>query len=117
HCQRLQPTWEEIATQMKGKVNVGQVDCNTQKELCRRFRVRGYPTLVHVHNRRGKKERKSRSAESLVAFATKGYKTAPAVSALKSPFGPLENAKAHAVRALVKAKGLVLEQVEMGTPM
>ncbi|CAM9579677.1 unnamed protein product [Ectocarpus sp. 12 AP-2014] len=117
HCQRLQPTWEELATELKGKVNVGQVNCDRDYSLCRRFHVAGYPTLVHVHNRRTRVYKKSRGKEALVAFALNGYKKQVAVSALKSPFGPLENFKALVAREALRAKKFVVSTIEKGTPM
>lgn len=60
---------------------------------------------------------KARSTEALAKFALEGYKKQVAVSALKSPFGPLENFKALIVRGTMKAKAFVLVQIEQGTPM
>lgn len=53
----------------------------------------------------------------MVKFALEGYKKQPAISALKSPFGPLENFKALVVRGTVRVKEFVLVQIETGTPM
>lgn len=50
-------------------------------------------------------------------FALEGYKKQAAVSALKSPFGPLENFKALVVKGTMKVKDFVLVQIETGTPM
>lgn len=68
------------------------------------------PFLLHT-------KQKARSKDAMEAFALRGYKMAPAISALKSPFGPLQNFKALLLQATVHAKDLVVEQVEMGTPM
>eukprot|EP00903_Cladosiphon_okamuranus_P005664 g5627.t1 len=118
YCQRLQPTWEELATELKGKVNVGQVNCDRDPALCRRFHIGAYPTLVHVHKRRAREYTKqSRSKEAMAKFALEGYKKQRAVSALKSPFGPLENFKALVLRSTMRVKDFVLVQIETGTPM
>lgn len=60
HCKKLAPTYEEVATTLKGKINVGKVDCTVEKgtqlafilfsftiplETASRFGIRGYPTL------------------------------------------------------------------------
>jgi len=49
HCSRLKPTWEELATNMQSdsnrKVNIAQVDCTVETELCSTQDVTGYPTL------------------------------------------------------------------------
>lgn len=59
---------------------------------------------------------KGRSKADLAQFAVKGYKVTPAISALKSPFGPIENFKAYLVRGIHHVHKFVMEQVESGTP-
>ncbi len=48
HCQRLKPTWEELATKLAVKegeqVAIAQVDCTIDTELCSKQDVTGYPT-------------------------------------------------------------------------
>ncbi|CAN9108530.1 unnamed protein product [Alternaria alternata] len=46
HCQALAPTWANLARQMKGKLNVGEVNCDAEKKLCKAAGVRGYPTML-----------------------------------------------------------------------
>ena len=46
HCQALAPTWANLARQMKGKLNIGEVDCDVERKLCKEARVRGYPTML-----------------------------------------------------------------------
>lgn len=46
HCQELAPTWESMARQMRGKLNVGQVNCDVERKLCKDAKVRGYPTML-----------------------------------------------------------------------
>jgi len=46
HCQALKPNWDNMARQMKGKLNVGEVDCDVEKRLCKDAKVRGYPTML-----------------------------------------------------------------------
>lgn len=53
----------------------------------------------------------------MAKFAQEGFKKEVAISALKSPFGPLENFKALVVRGTLKVKDFVLVQIEAGTPM
>ncbi|XP_058515736.1 protein disulfide-isomerase A6 homolog [Ochotona princeps] len=45
HCKSLAPTWEELATVLKGKVRVGKVDATTEKILASTYQIQGFPTL------------------------------------------------------------------------
>ena len=45
HCKKLAPTWEEYST-AQDLVNIGSVDCTTEKEICAKYEVKGYPTLL-----------------------------------------------------------------------
>lgn len=46
HCQALAPVWASLARQMKGKLNIGEVNCDIEKRLCKDANVRGYPTML-----------------------------------------------------------------------
>jgi len=48
HCKRLAPEYAKAAAALAAldaPIEIGNVDCTTNKELCSRFGVRGYPTL------------------------------------------------------------------------
>ncbi|VDM04627.1 unnamed protein product [Schistocephalus solidus] len=48
HCKRIAPEFEAAATQLKESqpnVQLAEVDCTTEKDLCERYGVTGYPTL------------------------------------------------------------------------
>ena len=45
HCKKLSPTWESLATNLKGKVNVGKVDVPENRDLGSRFGIKGFPTI------------------------------------------------------------------------
>ncbi|EAT80055.1 hypothetical protein HBI56_149260 [Parastagonospora nodorum] len=46
HCQALAPNWKNLARQMRGNLNIGEVNCDEQKRLCKEAGVRGYPTML-----------------------------------------------------------------------
>ncbi|KAL0083465.1 thioredoxin-like protein [Phycomyces blakesleeanus] len=71
HCQRLAPTWVQMAKDLKGQVDVGEVNCNDHRDLCTKYGVSGFPTLKmfaqgEIHN-----YMEDRSLSSLVRFAKK----------------------------------------------
>lgn len=46
HCKRLAPTWEEVATELKGEVNVAKVDVTQNRALGKQYGIKGFPTLL-----------------------------------------------------------------------
>ncbi|KAH1081733.1 hypothetical protein J1N35_021494 [Gossypium stocksii] len=46
HCKRLAPEWKRAANNLKGKVKLGHVDCDSEKSLMSRFNVQGFPTIL-----------------------------------------------------------------------
>ena len=46
HCQHLAPNWSGMARKMEGQVNIGEVNCDIEKRLCRDVKVKGYPTIL-----------------------------------------------------------------------
>jgi protein disulfide-isomerase len=45
HCQALAPAWQQLAKEMKGRLNIGEVNCDAESRLCKDVHVRGYPTI------------------------------------------------------------------------
>jgi protein disulfide-isomerase len=45
HCQALAPSWLAMSQEMKGTLNVGEVNCDVEKRLCKDAGVRGFPTM------------------------------------------------------------------------
>lgn len=45
HCQDLAPKWSQMAIELRGKLNVGEVNCDVDSRLCKDVRVEGYPTI------------------------------------------------------------------------
>ncbi|KAF4636587.1 hypothetical protein G7Y89_g1498 [Cudoniella acicularis] len=46
HCQAMAPNWVQLAKEFKGKLNIGEVNCEVETRLCKDVRVRGYPTIL-----------------------------------------------------------------------
>ncbi|GAN07898.1 thioredoxin-domain-containing protein [Mucor ambiguus] len=45
HCKSLAPTWTEMASQLRGQINVGEVNCEALPTVCETYEIRGFPTL------------------------------------------------------------------------
>ncbi|KAI2607101.1 thioredoxin-like protein [Hypoxylon fragiforme] len=46
HCQAMASNWQQLAKEMKGKLNVGEVNCDAESRLCKDAHLRGYPTVL-----------------------------------------------------------------------
>uniref|UniRef100_A0A7S3DLN8 Thioredoxin domain-containing protein n=1 Tax=Entomoneis paludosa TaxID=265537 RepID=A0A7S3DLN8_9STRA len=86
HCKRLEPLWQELAkdvNEMEGgangdefdlaSVNVARVDCTTDKKVCQRFGVSGYPTLKFFADRKMYTYKGTRTLEAFKEYVAGGY--------------------------------------------
>jgi protein disulfide-isomerase len=46
HCQHLAPNWASMAREMQGTLNIGEVNCDVEKRLCKDAKAKAYPTIV-----------------------------------------------------------------------
>ncbi|KAK3829715.1 MAG: thioredoxin-like protein [Linnemannia gamsii] len=72
HCKALAPTYEELAKELKGKVNVAKVDCPANDAVCRSQKVRGYPTIKLHQNGQASEFNGQRQLANMAAFAVGG---------------------------------------------
>lgn len=47
HCQHLAPTWAQLGKELKGQLNVGEVNCDAEPRLCKDAKVSAYPTIYY----------------------------------------------------------------------
>uniref|UniRef100_A0A0G4HA07 Thioredoxin domain-containing protein n=1 Tax=Chromera velia CCMP2878 TaxID=1169474 RepID=A0A0G4HA07_9ALVE len=78
HCKNLAPAWEEVATELKGKIKVAKVDATVERAVASRFGIQGFPTLKLFPA--GKKSDSSvqdyngpRTARDLISYAESFY--------------------------------------------
>lgn len=48
HCQALAPTWAQMAKELQGQLNVGEVNCDAEPRLCKDARIKGFPTMYFL---------------------------------------------------------------------
>ena len=46
HCKAMAPNWVQLGKEMKGRLNVGEVNCDQETRLCKDVHLRGYPTIL-----------------------------------------------------------------------
>ena len=77
HCRRLEPTWNELAEKVGGKVNIAKINVDESPSTAERFNIKGFPTLIFL--RRGKFYKytsSDRTLETLERFTSETYKEA-----------------------------------------
>lgn len=71
HCQALKPNWATMARDMQGVLNIGEVNCDVEKRLCKDAHVRGYPTLLFFRGGERVEYSGLRGVGDLISYARK----------------------------------------------
>ncbi|OWP03542.1 hypothetical protein B2J93_7560 [Marssonina coronariae] len=91
HCQAMAPNWVQLAKEMKGKLNVGEVNCEVESRLCKDVRVRGYPTILFFRGGERVEYDGLRGLGDLVSYANKAIDVGDGVKDIDAlEFGELE---------------------------
>ncbi|KAI8999808.1 thioredoxin-like protein [Gaertneriomyces semiglobifer] len=84
HCQKLKPVFLDLAPAVKGRVNIGLVNCDIETKTCKEFGIRGYPTLKFLQLPDTQIDYKSaRTHDQLRDFAL-SFSSKPAFAAVKA---------------------------------
>jgi thiol-disulfide isomerase/thioredoxin len=84
-CPQLRPTWEAVATELQGRVNVAEVDGDYNRGTARRFNVTKYPTILLIRRGSYYPYDDFRTVRPLVEFATGRYTNVKAVPVKPEP--------------------------------
>lgn len=79
HCKSLSPILDSAATQLVGKLSIGKIDCTSEKELCKKHAIKGYPTLKYYRHGEYYDYPLGRDLHSIVMFGNKMSKSAVTV--------------------------------------
>lgn len=71
HCQHLAPIWTQLAKEMEGKLNVGEVNCEATPRLCKDARVSAYPTIYYFRGGERVEYNGLRGLGDLISFTGK----------------------------------------------
>ena|SRR5947207_14064647 len=71
HCKHMSEAWTELAREMKGKLNIGEVNCESESRICKDVKLRGYPSLIFFKGGERVEYDGLRGLGDLVSFAGK----------------------------------------------
>ncbi|KAK1418165.1 hypothetical protein QVD17_27304 [Tagetes erecta] len=75
HCQALTPTWEKVATVLKGVASVAAIDADADKSIAQEYGIQGFPTIkVFVPGKPPVDYQGAREAKPIAEFAFKQVK-------------------------------------------
>ena len=72
HCKALMPTWNLVTEQVESDdshVAMTSIDCTTQESLCTKYKIQGFPSIMHGSSHDLEPYEGGRDEESLLAFA------------------------------------------------
>lgn len=73
HCQRLAPTWDELATHFEShpNIHISKLDCTLYSLTCQQNEIKGYPTLLLFEEGQVReKYTGNRDLQSLIEFVS-----------------------------------------------
>lgn len=79
HCLEIAPKWKEMAHQKQGQLNVGEVNCEVERRLCKDVKVNGYPTMLFFRGGERIEYHGMRGLGDLIDFGTKAVAIADGI--------------------------------------
>ena len=70
HCKKFHPEFEKVAKKTKGVFKIGAVNCEEEKDLAKKYKIDGYPTVLFFGDNKKKTEEYEgdRKAEKVIDF-------------------------------------------------
>jgi protein disulfide-isomerase A6 len=84
-CKSLKPEWESMAGKLKGRVNVGNVNCELEHELAQAWNVDRFPSMKFITNGKIYDYFGAREAEDMIEFALTGFEELQPSARLADP--------------------------------
>lgn len=70
HCHNFMKNWDSIKSYFDGKINCEKYECSNNEELCKKYKIVGFPTMILHYN--GKNimypNDRPRTKESVIEF-------------------------------------------------
>jgi protein disulfide-isomerase len=80
HCKAMAPTWQQLAKNMQGKLNIGEVNCEADHKLCTQMGVKAFPTILFMTGAEKSEYKGLRGVGDFVAYAEGALEVAGGVS-------------------------------------
>lgn len=92
YSRNLRPIWHHFAKAMRGKINIGEVNCDTELALCKDARIRRYPTMIFFRGGNRVRYDGARGYGDLIKVASRAVDIAasPIKDVSEASFGELE---------------------------
>ncbi|KAL2800305.1 thioredoxin-like protein [Aspergillus keveii] len=71
HCQALAPNWAQLGKEMQHVLNIGEVNCEIERRLCKDARVNAFPTMYFFRGTEKVEYDGLRGLGDLVSYAKK----------------------------------------------
>ncbi|KAK6334860.1 hypothetical protein TWF718_010305 [Orbilia javanica] len=71
HCQAMAPAWNTLSYEMQNMLNIGEVNCEIDRRLCKEVSVSAYPTIIFFQNGERIEYKGLRGVGDLVSWARK----------------------------------------------
>ena len=70
HCKEFHPEFEKLAKSTKGLFKLGAVNCENDRELAERYKIKGFPTMLFFGDDKNKVEEYEgdREADKIIDF-------------------------------------------------
>eukprot|EP00331_Platyophrya_macrostoma_P030104 CAMPEP_0176437160 /NCGR_PEP_ID=MMETSP0127-20121128/18439_1 /TAXON_ID=938130 /ORGANISM="Platyophrya macrostoma, Strain WH" /LENGTH=211 /DNA_ID=CAMNT_0017820699 /DNA_START=27 /DNA_END=662 /DNA_ORIENTATION=- len=101
HCKTFKPTWKQFASQAKGKLTVGMVNCDDHSGICKAYGVRGYPTALLQKGDKVYKFRSARTLEQLQKFVDGEYQSAESQEVPTGDFSSMDTMSDQTMMILI----------------
>jgi len=99
HCNKLAPVWEEVTNSKvlaDKNVSVVKIDCDESEELCNKYSISSYPSVILFHDGKAEHYAGDRSRDSLIDFA----RTTKPTNAISNFVSTVKKAAKEAKQAL-----------------
>ena len=68
HCKKLEPIFNSASDKFNNNLQFGKIDCPENPVLCKRFGIKGYPTIKYYRDGEIRNFKGARTEDGIVAF-------------------------------------------------